>query len=106
MPNDFEATVGKAFFLECQQDGKARCVVKEIVLLQKLVYSFHSRATQVETLVTITLAKEGKSTRVTLIHSGWEALPPGEQGVADTFGSGWGSFLDKLQAQFQGRSPE
>jgi uncharacterized protein YndB with AHSA1/START domain len=70
-----------------------------MVPLQKLVYSFKSKATKVETLVTITLTKEGKSTRLTIVHSGWDALPPGEQGVADLFGDGWGGSLTKLEQQ-------
>jgi uncharacterized protein YndB with AHSA1/START domain len=100
MPNDFEAIEGKAFSLDCNEQGKVSCVVKEIVPMKKLVYSFKSRVTKVETLLTITLAPEGKSTRLTLVHSGWDALPPGEQGVADIFGGGWGGALDKLQKQF------
>ncbi len=97
MPNDFEPTVGKKFFLECEHQGKISCVVKESVANEKLVYSFLSPLIKVETLVTITLAKEGPATRLTLVHSGWEALPAGEQGVADNFNSGWGSHLEKLQ---------
>ena len=99
MPNDFEATVGRNFTLDCQQQGPVSCVVKEIVPHKKLVYSFQSKITRVETLVTITLVKEGKGTRLTLIHSGWDALPPGERGVADNYGGGWGAGLEKLRAQ-------
>jgi uncharacterized protein YndB with AHSA1/START domain len=99
MPNDFEARVGKEFFMDCKGHEEVSCVVKEIVPLQRLVYSFKSRTTRVETLVTVTLAKEGKSTRVTLVHSGWDALPPDQRGIADTFGDGWGGFLEKLQQQ-------
>ena len=101
MPNDFEARVGGEFWLECGDGhGKISAVVREIVPGQKLVYTFKSDDTKVETLVTITLAKEGKGTRLTLIHSGWDALPPGEQGIADKFDGGWGGFLGKLQKQF------
>jgi uncharacterized protein YndB with AHSA1/START domain len=100
MPTDFEARVGKEFSLDCHEQGKVSCVVKEIVPQQKLVYSFRSKITKVETLVTVTLAKEGQTTRLTLIHSGWDALPPGEQGVADQFGEGWGGFLKNLQDKF------
>lgn len=101
MPNDFEAAIGKKFTLDCQQQGKISCVVKEIVPEQKLVYSFQSKATRVETWVTITLVAEGQGTRLTLIHSGWDALPPGAEGIADQFGSGWGSGLEKLHQQIQ-----
>ena len=98
MPNDFEAVVGKVFILDCNVQGKIACVVKEIVPRQKLVYTFTSNAIKVETTVTITLTPEagGKRTRVTLVHAGWDALPPSEQGIADAFGDGWGSSLERL----------
>jgi len=32
------------------------------------------QGTRVETLVTITLAREGRNTRLTLVHSGWDAF--------------------------------
>jgi uncharacterized protein YndB with AHSA1/START domain len=99
MPNDFEAVTGKPFILDCEVQGKISCVVKEIIPEQKLVYSFTSRAVKVETTVTITLTPEGKRTRVTLVHSGWDALPPSDQGIADTFGDGWGAGLEKLAGQ-------
>jgi uncharacterized protein YndB with AHSA1/START domain len=101
MPNDFEPNVGKHFVLDCQEQGKVSCVVKELIPQQKLVYSFQSKVTKIETLVTITLAREGKSTRLTLVHSGWDALPPNEQDIADTFDGGWGSGLEKLREQIQ-----
>ena len=100
MPNDFEARVGKEFSIECKnktEEGKISGVVKEIVPQQKLVYSFKSKVTKIETLVTFTLAKEGKGTRLTLIHSGWDRLPPDQQDVADLFDGGWGGFLKSLQ---------
>ena len=98
MPNDFEARVGKEFSIECKtEDGKISGVVKEIVPQQKLVYSFRSKVTKIETLVSITLVKEGNGTRLTLVHSGWDALPPDQQGVADLFDGGWGGYLTNLQ---------
>jgi uncharacterized protein YndB with AHSA1/START domain len=97
MPNDFDDVVGKAFILDCNVQGRISCVVKEIVPEQKLVYSFTSPAISVETTVTITLIAEGARTRVSIVHSGWDALPPADQGIADTFGDGWGGSLDRLQ---------
>jgi uncharacterized protein YndB with AHSA1/START domain len=99
MPNDFKDEVGKAFSMKCEQQGPVSCVVKETVKHQKLVYTFQSDVTQVETLVTITLAQEGSATRLTLIHSGWDALPEPDQNVADQFDGGWGKFLTILQGQ-------
>jgi uncharacterized protein YndB with AHSA1/START domain len=100
MPNNFEPKVGRQFSMECKEQGTISCVVKECAPRQKLVYSFHSEVTKVETLVTITLTREGKDTRLTLIHSGWDALPPDQQDIADLFGGGWGGFLNHLYEQF------
>jgi uncharacterized protein YndB with AHSA1/START domain len=98
-PNNFEARVGAAFTIECctTEEGQVSGVVKEIVPQKKLVYSFQSKMTRVETLVTITLASEGKGTRLTLVHSGWDALPPEEQNISNQFDGGWGGFLKNLQ---------
>ena len=104
MPNDFEAVVGKAFILDCAEQGKIACVVKQVIPEQKLVYSFTSKATKVETTVTITLVPEGNGTRVTLVHSGWDGLPPSDQGIADAFEGGWGAGLEKLAAQIAAAS--
>jgi uncharacterized protein YndB with AHSA1/START domain len=98
-PNTFEARVGATFTIECceAEDGRVSGVVKEIVPHEKLVYSFQSKMIKVETLVTITLVQEGKSTRLTLVHSGWDALPPDKQNISDQFDGGWGTFLKNLQ---------
>lgn len=101
MPNDFEAMTGKTFTMDCQEQGTITCAVREVVPLQKLVYSFKSKLTKVDTLVTITLAKEGQGTRLTLVHSGWDSLPPDEQGIAEVFGGGWGAGLEKLRQQIK-----
>jgi uncharacterized protein YndB with AHSA1/START domain len=98
MPNDFEPRVGKSFSFECKDDTVA-CVVKEIVPLEKLVFTFRNNDTKIDTLVTITLTPEGAATRLTLVHSGWDTLPPDEQKITDKFDQGWGEFLRNLQSQ-------
>ncbi|MFO0983057.1 MAG: SRPBCC domain-containing protein [Planctomycetota bacterium] len=99
MPNDFEARLGKGFTLDCDEEGKIACVVLEIVPQQRLVYSFTSHAIKITTTVTITLAADRGGTRLTLVHSGWEALPPSEQGIGDAFEHGWVARLQSLRAQ-------
>ena len=99
MPNDFEARVGKEFSMDCAEQGKIACIVKEVVPPRKLVYTFRSQATRVETVVSFMLAVEGRGTRLTLVHDGWDALPPGEQGVADQFEGGWDAHLRGLQSR-------
>ena len=102
MPNDFDATVGHAFSMDCGEKGQITGVVKEIIPRQKLVYSFTSKDIKIETIVTITLSPEHGRTRVTLVHSGWDALPPPDQGIADAFEQGWGQKLRILQEQVAG----
>ena len=101
MPNDFEPMIGKEFLMDCQSEGKIRCVVKEIEPPNKLVYTFQSKVTKVQTLVSFTLISEAGGTKVILVHSGWDALPPGEQGVADQFDGGWKGFLEMLRDQLK-----
>ena len=98
-PNTFDARVGAAFTIECCEgkDGTISGVVKEIVPQKQLVYSFQSEMIGIETLVTITLAPANKGTRLTLVHSGWDALPPDKQNISDQFDGGWGTFLKNLQ---------
>jgi len=99
MPNDFEGVVDKSFTLDCQAHGNISCVVKEIIPEQKLVYSFTSETIKIDTTVTILLTPEEGRTRVTLIHSGWDALPPPDAGIAGFFGDGWGAGLEQLREQ-------
>jgi uncharacterized protein YndB with AHSA1/START domain len=99
MPNNFEPEIGREFSMTCNEQGQITCVVKEIIPEQKVVYSFRSPVTKVETLVTLTLSKEGKNTRLTLVHSGWEGLPPDQQNVPGLFDDGWGGVLKALQLQ-------
>ena len=75
--------------------------MKEIIPNEKLVYSLQSEIPKADSLVTITLAQEGKATRVTLVHSGWDALPSAEQDKADDYGEGWGSGLEQLRLQIE-----
>ena len=101
MPNDFEARIGMTFSMECPTGTTIACVVKEILPPEKLVYSFKSNEMNIETLVTFLLAPEGNGTRLTLVHSGWDSLPPSEQEeIAGGFDEGWGRFLGKLEAEF------
>ena len=100
MPNDFKARVGSSFFLDCTAQGKVDCVVKELVPEKRLVYSWQSKETRVETTVTITLTVEGKRTRVKLVHSGWDALPPADQDrIMGGFDQGWSDHIERLREQ-------
>ena len=103
MPNDFEARVGHPFFMSCDHEGRMACVVKEVVPEQRLVYTWRSKQAKVETTVTITLAAEGKGTRVKLVHTGWDGVPPADRSdVMGGFDRGWIEHLEKLREQVVG----
>jgi uncharacterized protein YndB with AHSA1/START domain len=99
MPNDFAPVEGRPFSMSCDEQGSFSCVVKEVVPEKKLVYTLTSPSIKAETTVAITLAAEKRGTRVKLVHSGWDALPPSDQGIADAFDQGWESKLKTLQEQ-------
>lgn len=104
MENNFEPKVGREFTFYCQGNDKEigegfiYCEVKEIVPFKKIVYSWTSGQLEIETLVTITLKKVNDKTRVTLIHSGWDQLPPDKDYLFDNYDSGWeGYIMQKLK---------
>jgi uncharacterized protein YndB with AHSA1/START domain len=99
MPNNFVARAGRAFRLDCGTEGEISCVLQEIVPEERLVYSWTSPRLRIETTVTITLTPMKGRTRVTLVHSGWDALPPRERGIAGPFRKGWGLHLRTLKDQ-------
>jgi len=97
MPNTFEAVPGKAFRMDCGSEGSIDCVVREVVPPKKLVYTWTSKDLKITTTVEITLRKVRGGTRLVLIHSGWEKLPPRE------VDQGWDACLEKLVAQLKNR---
>jgi uncharacterized protein YndB with AHSA1/START domain len=49
--------------------------------------------------VELRFTPEGSGTRVTLIHRGWEKLPPEKQSQRESYDKGWGSvFGEKYRA--------
>lgn len=99
MPNDFAPVEGWPFTMSCDEQGSFSCVAKEVVSEKKLVYTLTSARIKAETTVTITLTPENRGTRVRLVHTGWDALPPADQGIADAFDQGWESKLKTLLEQ-------
>jgi uncharacterized protein YndB with AHSA1/START domain len=102
LPNDFEPRVGKRFTLACEDEGRIDCEVREVVPQRKLVYTFKSRDMPVATTVSFALERTGTGTRVTLVHSGWEGLEPGQVDLFGMFEQGWQSrFLVALQSALE-----
>ncbi len=104
MPNDFAPVVGHRFTLACEHGESVACVVKEVQPPTRLAYTFRAAGMSADTLVTFTLEETVSSTKLTLVHSGWERLPPGEAAAFNQTDQGWGSrFLPRLQALFERR---
>lgn len=105
MVNDFKPRIGRKFIFRCEVsdddewDGIVYCELKEITPMKRLVFSWTSDQIKDQTLVTITLEQVEDKTRVTLIHSGWDKLPPDKDFLFDNYDSGWGSYIEqKLKA--------
>jgi uncharacterized protein YndB with AHSA1/START domain len=92
-----EGWVGGRFY-ETHQDGReaewGRVLIWEPP--QRLVFSFYpGRAPDRATDVEIIFDGEGKATRLTLTHSGWERLDSGLQAYRDRYNTGWTFVLGK-----------
>ncbi len=99
-PNDFAPKAGHHFKITGSAScGDIPCVVREVEVNRKLVYTFQPSKLNFETLVTFTLEEQGATTKLTLVHSGWEKLTPDQAGYPDQYNNGWGTFLGKLQVQ-------
>ena len=103
MPNTFQAQVGRNYSMDCGEMGNITGVVKEVIALKKLVYTWTSPAIKATTTVTIALSEKNGKTRLVLEHSGWE-IPPIDPEVAGAFESGWDEKLKALQDQVAGKS--
>jgi len=95
MPSTFEAVAGREFRMDCGSGDAIECVVLEVVPRKKLVYTWSSKDLNKRTTVEITLREQRGGTRLVLIHSGWEKLPPSEVDL------GWDACLQKLVGQLQ-----
>jgi len=97
LPNDFEPVVGKRFALNCNVNGRIDCEVVEIVPCRRLVYTFKPATLPFTTIVAFELERDGRETRLTLVHSGWQALTPDQTELFASFERGWRSrFIARL----------
>ena len=102
MPTTFEPVVGKEFTFKAEGmegwDGYFHCIVREVEVNKKLVYTWNSGMINAETLVTILISETGGQTELTLIHTGWENLPAEMRSqMIDGHSKGWDErFVKKL----------
>ncbi len=104
---DFELTVGSTFnFFEPgkNQEFHHRCVIKDLELNKKLVYTWtYPNHSQGESVISWTLAENNDTTTVVLRHDGLENLSDGGPVFdADNFQKGWNGFMASLKNYIYG----
>ncbi|HEX3666109.1 MAG TPA: SRPBCC domain-containing protein [Rhizomicrobium sp.] len=104
-PSGFAPHAGTKFTYQTtpagEWDGVIRCEVLEVVPEQRLVYAWRGGhetnagyGARLDTIVTFTLAKDDKGTRLRVIHSGFE-LPRNETAYRNMSG-GWKKVIHDL----------
>lgn len=106
--SDFSAEPGFAFQFPGQghkgEQYMHHCVVKEVVPLQKLSYSWQYENLEGYSVVSFELFKEGESTRVRLTHTGMDSFPKGNPDfAADSFRQGWNYIMGKSLPEYISR---
>lgn len=97
-PTGFEPVKGTRFTFRTRPagawDGTIRCEVLDVAPNERLVYSWQGGdesnvgyGSALNTVVTWTLAREGKGTRLRLVHSGF--VTPKNDSALKTMGEGW-----------------
>lgn len=100
MPNDFVATVGARFRMECgPPQGPITGEVLEVVPPWRLVYSWEGDFGR--SIVTYVLTPTSAGTHLRLEHREW---PAGSESARDQFDSGWPAKLVALSTHLATRS--
>jgi uncharacterized protein YndB with AHSA1/START domain len=104
-PTGFEAVRGKQFTFQTTPagawDGTIRCEILEVVPNERLVFSWKSGdeknvgyGAPLDSIVTFTLARVEKGTRLRLVHSGF-ILPKNETAFTN-MGEGWKKVVPRI----------
>jgi uncharacterized protein YndB with AHSA1/START domain len=101
----FKAEVGYAFKFEGGDTaGKVYlhlCTITEVVVNQKLSYTWRYDGYEGESLVSFELFAERGSTRIKLTHAGLETLPASNPDFAkENFAAGWTDIIGRSLVEF------
>ncbi|WBB67507.1 SRPBCC domain-containing protein [Micromonospora sp. WMMD812] len=97
MPNDFVPAVGHRFTFRTDPrpaqdfDGIVHCEVLDLDPPRRLSWAW--RGGRLDTVVTWTLAAEGRGTRLFLEHAGFDPDDPLQRRTRDLLGGGWRSHV-------------
>lgn len=99
MPNDFKATKGAEFGMQCMlKDGSAGQIPAKVIEIEptfKLVYSWQVLEPVIDTIVSITLRETDNGTKLDLIHSGWSQLLVQDEEVRTLHDNVWSMLLEQ-----------
>ena len=100
---EFEPTVGSAFQFYGENEGRKflhLCEVKEVIVNQKISYTWMYEGQNIETLVSFELFPEGEQTRLKLTHTGVEKLPQDRDFAKSNFEQGWTEIIQKSLKEY------
>ena len=99
----FEPTVGSTFQFYGENEGRKflhLCEVKEVIVNQKISYTWMYEGQNIETLVSFELFPEGEQTRLKLTHTGVEKLPQDRDFAKSNFEQGWTEIIQKSLKEY------
>ena len=79
---------------------KNLCEVKEVIVNQKISYTWMYEGQNIETLVSFELFPEGEQTRLKLTHTGVEKLPQDRDFAKSNFEHGWTEIIQKSLKEY------
>ena len=100
---EFEPTVGSTFQFYGENEGRKflhLCEVKEVIVNQKISYTWMYEGQNIETLVSFELFPEGEQTRLKLTHTGVEKLPQDRDFAKSNFEQGWTEIIQKSLKEY------
>ena len=100
---EFEPTVSSTFQFYGENEGRKflhLCEVKEVIVNQKISYTWMYEGQNIETLVSFELFQEGEQTRLKLTHTGVEKLPQDRDFAKSNFEQGWTEIIQKSLKEY------
>ena len=100
---EFEPTVGSTFQFYGENEGRKflhLCEVKEVIVNQKISYTWMYEGQNIETLVSFELFPEGEQTRLKLTHTGVEKVPQDRDFAKSNFEQGWTEIIQKSLKEY------
>ncbi len=100
---EFEPTAGSKFQFYGENEGRKflhLCRVKEVIVNQRISYTWMYEGQNIETLVSFELFPEGEQTRLRLTHEGTEKLPQDRDFAKSNFEQGWIEIIQKSLKEY------